>query len=459
MPFAANAGSVAPWPTLPYLYPLLSQPQTHYTAAPQLTNNDAIAAPLEHLESAKYWGAGPTSQGAGGEHPASSLYLSPVPRAPDWNFVSTDPADSETQMFVAPPSPTSWGAYAAGSAAEPSSANEAAQAQEARDAAAMRLRRRERAAAVARFASPAPDLELDAGEPSFRERARLNLLELLIPAARCSVLGISRLWRTGRSRLTSPTSNAPTTVCARITGRSSPIARYDHMRPFGNVGEFGAAVLGQLGGGMLSPESWLGLGAKGATWLWRAAKAGLQQGAVDAATDPVVQGLNIGAGVQDQYDPRRTAIAGGTGFLAGASGKALVEALSPARFFDPRLTKAEQVVVNRHVGRAWEERAADQRWQLGLVDVSPQITLMPPGGPPTRVDLMARNPVTGTIHCFECKSSKSAPLTKDRGKLFPGLSKAEQRSWAQASQHSRVEAQFLQPRSNSWCGRRSKKWL
>jgi hypothetical protein len=41
----------------------------------------------------------------------------------------------------------------------------------------MRVSRRERAAAAARFASPTPDIELDIGEPSFRERARLNLLD------------------------------------------------------------------------------------------------------------------------------------------------------------------------------------------------------------------------------------------------------------------------------------------
>jgi hypothetical protein len=100
------------------------------------------------------------------------------------------------------------------------------------------------------------------------------------------------------------------------------------MRASDNAGEFGAAALGQLGGGMLSPESWLGLGAKGATWLWRALKSGLQQGAVNAATDPIVQRLNVNAGVQDQYDPRRTAIAGGAGFLTGATAKSLAEGLS-----------------------------------------------------------------------------------------------------------------------------------
>jgi hypothetical protein len=196
------------------------------------------------------------------------------------------------------------------------------------------------------------------------------------------------------------------------------LARYDRMRSFRGASEFGAAALGQFGGGMLSPESWVGLGAKGATWLWRAAKAGLQQGAVNAATDPFVQGLNIKAGAQDQYDPWRTAIAGSTGFVAGATAKLLAEALSPSRFFDPRLTRAERLSVNRSVGRAWEERAGDLLRQF-FVDVSPQVTLMPQDGPPTRVDWIARHPVTGDVHCFECKSSKTARLTPGQMKSFP----------------------------------------
>jgi hypothetical protein len=332
MPFAANAGSAAPWSPWPYLYPLLSQPQTHYTAAPQPNNNDAIAAPLEHLESAQYWGAGSTPQGASGERPASGFYLSPVPPAPDWDSMSTDPADGAAQMFAAPPSPTSWGAYTPASAAEQSSTDEAAKAQEARDAAAMRVSRRERPAAVARFASPAPDIELDIGEPSFRERARLNLLDSY---SRGTLFGAGHLASLAHRAVTPDEPDiTPDTKRVHDSLREdyrqigADLARYDQMRPFGNSGEFAAAALGQLGGGMLSPESWLGLGAKGATWLWRALKAGLQQGTINAATDPVIQGLNIGAGVQDQYDPLRTAIAGGTGFLTGATAKSLAEGLS-----------------------------------------------------------------------------------------------------------------------------------
>jgi hypothetical protein len=39
---------------------------------------------------------------------------------------------------------------------------------------------------------------------------------------------------------------------------TADLTRYDRMRAFGRASEFRAAALGQLGGGMLSPESWLG---------------------------------------------------------------------------------------------------------------------------------------------------------------------------------------------------------
>jgi hypothetical protein len=68
------------------------------------------------------------------------------------------------------------------------------------------------------------------------------------------------------------------------------------------------------------------LGAKAGQALWRIGKAALQQGAVNAATDPVVQALNIMAGVRGEYDPWRTAIAGG-GAITGATLRSLAEVL------------------------------------------------------------------------------------------------------------------------------------
>ena len=91
------------------------------------------------------------------------------------------------------------------------------------------------------------------------------------------------------------------------------LASYDRMGGFGNPSELAAAAVGQVGGGLPTPESLIGVGAKGASMLWRLAKAGLQQGAVSAAIDPVVQALNMKAGVQDEYDPVRTGVASATG--------------------------------------------------------------------------------------------------------------------------------------------------
>ena len=105
------------------------------------------------------------------------------------------------------------------------------------------------------------------------------------------------------------------------------LARYDQMRGFGSASELGAAALDQLGGGLPTPESLIGVGAKGASLLWRLAKGGLQQGAAKLAIDPGVQGLNIKAGVQEEYDPLRTAMGAGLGFVTGAAAKSAAEVL------------------------------------------------------------------------------------------------------------------------------------
>jgi hypothetical protein len=168
-----------------------------------------------------------------------------------------------------------------------------------------------------------PSAESAEGEPSLAERIN-----------RGGVLGALRLASLARLAATSDEPGASTEI-KRVNDNLrqeyrqiiADLARYDRMRSFHGASEFGAAALGQLGGGMLSPESWIGLGAKGANWLLRAGKAGLQQGITNVITDPMVQGLNIKAGAQDQYDPWRTAIASGTGFVGGATAKSLAEGL------------------------------------------------------------------------------------------------------------------------------------
>jgi hypothetical protein len=100
----------------------------------------------------------------------------------------------------------------------------------------------------------------------------------------------------------------------RIT---TELARYDAMKPWGDTLEAGAALTGVLAGGLQSPESFLGAGAKGASWLARTAKAGLQQAGIMGASDPVVQFNNIDAQVQEHFEPARTVGAMGVGFVIG----------------------------------------------------------------------------------------------------------------------------------------------
>jgi len=105
------------------------------------------------------------------------------------------------------------------------------------------------------------------------------------------------------------------------------LARYDGMRGSSSAGEFAAAALGQFGGGLPTPESLVGVPAKAATLLRSVAKAGLQQGAANAAVDPVVQALNINTGVQKTYDPARTATSAGLGLVTGAAARSAAEVL------------------------------------------------------------------------------------------------------------------------------------
>jgi ADP-ribose pyrophosphatase YjhB (NUDIX family) len=94
--------------------------------------------------------------------------------------------------------------------------------------------------------------------------------------------------------------------------------RYDKMRPWGTTLEGATALGGTLFGGVGSPESWLGAPARGTTWLIRTAKAAIQQAAISGASDPVVQWLNMHAGVQDDFDWQRWGMSLATGAILGS---------------------------------------------------------------------------------------------------------------------------------------------
>jgi hypothetical protein len=215
-----------------------------------------------------------------------------------------------------------------------SRADEAALAQQGYDAGAKRGVRGVRGRATAPSEPPARDPSADMREPGLTERIRLNGVDSFYRGTLMGAGNLALMQHYASTRdepgIDPQTKRWRDQLRKEYPGVLADLARYDRMRRFESPIEFGAAALGQLGGGLPTPESALGVGAKGIGWLWRAAKAGLKQGAVSAATDPIVQGLNIKAGVQEAYDPWRTAITGGVGALFGSGVQSGTEAIRAA---------------------------------------------------------------------------------------------------------------------------------
>src|SRR5262249_32990449 len=162
-----------------------------------------------------------------------------------------------------PPSPWSWGAPVA-SEAEGASAIDEAAAQEAREAASMQLGRRGRRTEYEAYTAPPPTSQQDEGNPVLDERKRLNLLDsyyrgTLFGAARLALLKtLNNLPSDGISPATKRVRDELRKEYDQIV---ADLARYDRMPRFQNPSEFGAAALGQFGGGMLSPENLAGVSA------------------------------------------------------------------------------------------------------------------------------------------------------------------------------------------------------
>ena len=80
-------------------------------AAPQPSGWDAFISPIEHLESAKYFGAASMTPQAGSEQmPTSDYYLSPVPHAPSWGAIPSRARAEAAELLPAPRTPWFWSA-------------------------------------------------------------------------------------------------------------------------------------------------------------------------------------------------------------------------------------------------------------------------------------------------------------------------------------------------------------
>ena len=90
---------------------------------------------------------------------------------------------------------------------------------------------------------------------------------------------------------------------------------YDMMPSWSGLPQLGVAIGGTVAGALPSPESFLGWASKGATWAARTINAAIQQGLISGATDPAIQALNMGAGVQKEWDFLQS----GASFLFGAA--------------------------------------------------------------------------------------------------------------------------------------------
>jgi hypothetical protein len=258
-------------------------------------------------------------------------------------------------------------------------------AQDARAAAAQRLARRERPADFARPIAPTAEAEPDTNEPAPLERLRLHFLDgyyrgTLLGAGRLASL--AHLAATPEEPGTNPERKRVNDDLRREYRQIvADLARYDRMHSASGLSELGAAALGQFGGGLLSPEGLVGTGAKGVNLLGRIVNAGLRQGAVSAAVDPVVQGLNINAGVQDSYDPVRTAGAFGAAAVSGGATKAAAEAISHAgAFWRPaKREQARAVLYDKVVARLQQLDSANPElrrealfsWTPGTGDIYP----------------------------------------------------------------------------------------
>jgi hypothetical protein len=97
------------------------------------------------------------------------------------------------------------------------------------------------------------------------------------------------------------------------------------------------------------------------------------------------------------------------------AGTAAESPISPAEELAAR--RRAQRKANKASGAEFERNSAEKLAALKL-EFAPQITVETPSRARTRLDFMARDPMTDKIMCIECKSSETAPIKPGQRRAF-----------------------------------------
>ena len=156
----------------------------------------------------------------------------------------------------------------------------------------------------------------------------------------------------------------------RLSKMQADQLAYNNMPAFKGIVEGLYSLAGQVGGSMMSPENLVFPQARLGTAAWRAANPliadaigfGVGQGAIQAASNPIIQANEVRAGLRQEFDPVEASLAFPTGFAFGG-GLSFLHAGGAALF---RYAKGTV-----------------DRWMLDGILHGPQLTpeIKPPVGP------------------------------------------------------------------------------